>query len=214
MAYNLPNGSTFDLAQTYTPFFTISNITRANGSVTITATGHTFTVGQVVMIKSSWDGVDGKTLVVQSISGSTFTVNGVDTTDTRKNPSGLQLGTCRGVLTWIQIPQILDVAFSGGDQQSTNIAFVNSAREISLPTRRSAATMTLTLADDSAGAYFNTLAAADKSKELHVQRINLADKTKLYYTTYVSLNKNIGITRNQIMTREVVFSLYNDVTRV
>lgn len=214
MAYNLPNGSTLDFAQTYTPFFTITAVTRGTDTVTVTATGHTFTVGQPVMIKSGWDSIDGKTFIVQTITADDFTISGVDTTDTRENPNGAAVGSVRGVLTWIRVPQILTVTFSGGDQQYTDMNYAGSNKGFSLPTIKSAATLSLVVADDPAQAYFAVIEAADKSNELHVQRINLIGGSELYYTTFVSINNNPSIDKDSLMTKTISLAMYGDVTRV
>ena len=214
MAYTLPNGSTLDFAQTYTPFFTITSVTRGNPTVTVTATGHTFTVGQAVTIRSGWDSIDGRTFIVQSVSTNNFTITGVDTTDTRKNPAGASGGTVRGVLSWIRVPQILTVSFSGGQQQYTDMQYVGSDRAFSLPTIKSSASLQLVVADDPNQTYFAVIEAAEKSKQLQVQRLNIKNGSdRLYYTTFASIDKNPSVNRDELMTRTIYLAMYGDVTR-
>lgn len=211
MAYQLPNGSTFEFASGYTPFFTITAITRAANAV-FTAPGHTLTVNQIVMIKSGWWDVDGRAFKVSAVTATTFTLAGADTTDTKRN-AGTAFGTVRGVITWVQVPQILNLGLSGGEQQFTTYSPSRSGKEVSRPTIKSAATMTLEVADDKSLPLFATIEAAARTQEIQVQRLTLINSDFIVYASLASITKTPKLQRDQLMTRTISLALQGDNTR-
>lgn len=211
MAYQLPNGSTFEFASGYTPFFTITAITRAANAV-FTAPGHTLTVNQIVMIKSGWWDVDGRAFKVSAVTATTFTLAGADTTDTKRN-AGTAFGTVRGVITWVKVPQILNLGLSGGEQQFTTYSPSRSGKEVSRPTTMSAATMTLEVADDKSLPLFATIEAAARTQEIQVQRLTLINSDFIVYASLASITKTPKLQRDQLMTRTISLALQGDNTR-
>lgn len=211
MAYQLPNGSTFDFASGYTPFFTITAITRATNAV-FTAAGHTLTVDQIVMIKSGWWDIDGRAFKVTAVTTNTFTLSGADTTDTKRN-AGTLYGTVRGVTAWTKVPQILNLDLSGGDQQYTTYSPSGSGKEVSRPTIKSGATMKIELADDKALPLFATVEAASRTGEVQVQRLNMRDSDVIVYASLVSITKTPKMQRDQLMTRLITLALQGENTR-
>lgn len=213
MAYQLPNGSTFDFASGYTPFFTITAISRGTDAV-FTASSHPFTVGQVVMIRSGWWDLDGRAFIVSAKTTNTFTLQGADTTDTERNPTGSVLGTARGVTTWQRIPQILSLNLTGGTTQYTTFSPSGSGKDVSMPTTKSAATMEIGLADDPAQPIFKTVETASRTNLPQVQKLNLNNGSYLLYCTMVDLSKTPVVVLNEVMTRTIYLALQGDSTRV
>lgn len=211
MAYQLPNGSTFEFASGYTPFFTVTAITRAANAV-FTASGHTLTVGQIVMIKSGWWDIDGRAFRVSAVTATTFTLAGADTTDTKRN-AGTAYGKVRGVTNWVQVPQILNLSLSGGEQQYTTFSPSRSGKEVSRPTTKSAATMQIDVADDKSLPLFATIEAAARTEEIQVQRLTLINKEYILYASLASITKTPKLQRDQLMTRTIYLSLQGDNTR-
>jgi len=211
MAYQLPNGSTFEFASAYTPFFTITAVTRAANAV-FTATGHTLTVNQIVMIKSGWWDLDGRAFKVTAVSGATFTLGGADTTDTKRN-AGTIYGTVRGVTTWVQVPQILSLSLGGGEQQYTTYSPSRSGKEVSRPTVKSAATFSIEVADDKSLPLFSTIELASETEEIQVQRLTLINQDTIVYASLASITKTPKMQRDQLMTRTISLALQGDNTR-
>ena len=211
MAYQLPNGSTFDFASGYTPFFTITAITRS-ANAQFTAPGHTLTVGQIVMIKSRWWDIDGRAFRVSAIASDKFTLAGADTTDTKRN-AGTIYGTVRGVTGWVQVPQILTLTLSGGDQQYTSYSPSRSGKEVSRPTTKSGATMAIEVADDKALPLFAIIEAAARTEEIQVQRLTLINSDLILNASLASITKTPKVQRDQLMTRTISLALQGDNTR-
>ena len=211
MAYQLPNGSTFEFASGYTPFFTITAISRAANAV-FTAAGHNLTVNQIVMIKSGWWDIDGRAFRVTAVTGTTFTLAGADTTDTKRN-AGTAYGTVRGVLTWVKVPQILNLDLSGGEQQYTTYSPSRSGKEVSRPTIKSGSIMTIEVADDKTLPLFATIEAAERTQEIQVQRLTLINSDYIVYASLASITKTPKLQRDQLMTRKITLALQGDNTR-
>jgi hypothetical protein len=211
MAYQLPNGSTFDFASGYTPFFTITAITRSKDAM-FTAAGHTLTVNQIVMIKSGWWDIDGRAFKVSKVSGITFTLAGADTTDIKRN-SGTFYGTVRGVTDWVKVSQILSLNLSGGEQQYTSYSPSRSGKEVSRPTTKTGAVMSIELADDKTLPLFAIVEAASRTEEVQVQRLTLINSDLIVYASLASITKTPKLQRDQLMTRTITLALQGDNTR-
>lgn len=211
MAYQLPNGSTFEFASGYTPFFNITAITRSANAV-FTTTGHTLTVNQIVMIKSGWWDIDGRAFKVSAVTTTTFTLAGADTTDTKRN-AGTAYGTVRGVTAWVRVPQILNLELSGGEQQYTTYSPSRSGKEVSRPTVKTGAVMTLEVADDKSLPLFATIEAAARTQEFQVQRLTLINSDFIVYASLASITKTPKLQRDQLMTRTITLALQGDNTR-
>jgi hypothetical protein len=211
MAYQLPNGSTFEFASGYTPFLTITAISRAANAV-CTVSSHTLTINQIVMIKSGWWDIDGRAFRVSAVTATTFTLAGADTTDTKRNV-GTNYGTARGVTAWVQVPQILNLTLSGGEQQYTTFSPSRSGKEVSRPTIKSAAVMTLEVADDKSLPLFSTIELASETEEIQVQRLTLINSDYILYASLASMTKTPKMQRDQLMTRTISLALQGDNTR-
>lgn len=213
MAYRLPNGSTFDFAATYGTDVVVSAISNANPAVVTTASAHSLSDGDVVVLTSGWTKLTNRAFKVSAASGSTFTLTGIDTTSTSLYPVGGSAGSVRKVLTWVQIPQITQVDFAGGEQQFYTFAFLEDDDERQLPTSKTAVSMTLTVADDPAQPYVPIVEAADLDKQARVQRLNLVDGSTILYNSVATITSTPTLTRDELMTRSISLSLQGRINR-
>lgn len=212
MGYKLPNGGTFQHAATYAAalaFATISNATEAVATVV----GGTLAAGDIVLLTSGWSKLDSKVVRVKAATAVAITLEGIDTSDTQIFPGGSGGGTMRKVMSWVQIPQISDVAFSGGDQNYLDVVFLEDDQGKQIPTDKSAASMVLTLADDPIQAFNAVLLKADAGKQVEAARLNLPGNDTLLYGTYTSFSKQPAVSRNNLLTRTVSLALQSEPTR-
>jgi hypothetical protein len=150
---------------------------------------------------------------VKTATATAITLESIDTTSTTIYPVGSGVGSLKKVLTWVQIPQITDVAFSGGDQNYADIVFLEDTQGRQLPTDKSAASMVLTVADDPTLAYVPIVTAADVAQTPQAARLNLPGTDKLYYGTYTSFSLQPAVSRNNVLTRTVSLALQSSPTR-
>jgi hypothetical protein len=212
MAFRLPNGSTFDFAEEYGDDVTITAISNANPAV-VSATAHGFVEGDIVVITSGWVKLTGRSFKVGTITTDTFVLTGVNTLSTQGYPAGVSAGTAKKVEKWVNIPQITEVASSGGEQQFYQFGFLEEDEDRQIPTTKSPSTLTLTVADDPSQPYVPVVEAADELKEERVQRLNLVNGDIILYNSIASITNTPSLTRNQIMVRTITLAQQGRVTR-
>ena len=127
MAWKIPNGGTFQHAATYAAPLTFTAISNATEAVA-TVVGSTLAVGDIVLISSGWTPLNGRVARVKAATATAITLEGIDTSDTQIYPALGGAGSLKKILTWVLIPQVSDVAFSGGDQNYLAVAFLEDAQ--------------------------------------------------------------------------------------
>lgn len=207
MGFRLPNGSTIDLAQTYATSKPITTISNANPAV-VSSVAHGYTAGDYVEVTSGWLGINGRIFRVASVTTDSYALEGADTTDVNHYPAGTGGGSTRKITAWVQIAQITDVQPSGGEQQFYQFGFLEESDDRQLPTTRSPMSLALTVADDPSQAYVAVAEAADQRRTPNGLRLNLADGvSKIVYNGYLTISETPALTRNQLMTRTLTFSM-------
>lgn len=212
MAYRLPNGSTFDFAATYDTAVVVTGISNANPAV-VTAPAHGYADGDVIVLTSGWTKLTSRTYEVSDVTTNSFSLAGIDTTNTSRYPVGAGAGSSVKVATWVQIPQITGVTFSGGEQQFYTFNFLEDDEERQLPTSKSPSSMTLTVADDPAQPFVPVVEEADLTKEPQAQRLNLPNGDKIFYNSIATITSTPTLTFNELMTRDITLSLQGRITR-
>lgn len=212
MGFKLPNGATVQHAATYDvvlPFTAISNATDAVATVV----GADLDEGDIVLVTSGWSRLNSRVARVKLATATAITLEGIDTTDTQVYPIGGGVGSLKKVLTWVAIPQVTDVAFSGGTQNYLDVAFLEDAQGRQLPTDKAAAGLALTVADDPSQPFNAVLRAADSGKQIQAARINLPGNDTLLYGAFTSFSIQPTISRNNLLTRIVNLALQAEPTR-
>ena len=212
MGFKLPNGATYEHAATYAPPLTVSDISNATEAVA-TVTGATLAVGDIVLVSSGWTLLSGRVARVKAATATAITLEGINTTDTQVYPAKGGVGTLKKVLTWVPIPQVTDVAPSGGDQNYTTVAFLEDAQGRDVPSDKTPARTALTVADDPAQAYVPIVLAADASGAVNAVRLNLPGNDKIYYGVCTSWSAQPVVARNAILTRVITLALQAPITR-
>lgn len=212
MSFRLPNGSTFDFAATYGDEFVVTAISNAKPAVA-TAAGHDLVVGDIVVLTSGWVKLTGRAFRVSAVDTSTFTLENVDTTSTQRYPTGTSAGTVKKVETWVNIPQITEVASSGGEQQFYQFGFLEEDEDRQIPTTKSPSTLTLTVADDPDQPFVAVVEQADELKEERIQRLNLVNGDIVLYNSIASISNTPSLTRNQLMVRTITLAQQGRITR-
>lgn len=214
MAFRLPNGSTFDFAATYSADVTVTSISNAAAAV-VTATGHSFVAGDIVVLQSGWVKATSRAFRVAApiVAGTSFVLEGLNTTSTVKFPTGSSAGTVKKVATWVNIPQITGITATGGEQQFYTFGFLEEEDDRQVPTTKSPSLLTLTVADDPTAAYVPVVEAADDLSDERVQRLNLVSGAKIFYNSIASITMTPTMTRNQLMERTITLAQQGQITR-
>lgn len=213
MAYALPNGSTFEIASALAASKTVTAITNGTAP-SVSATGHGLIIGDYIVLTSGWSKLNSRVFRVATSTTDAFTIAGVDTTSTALYPVGQGAGSFQKVSGWTAISQITEVAFSGGEQQFLNFAFLEDADEKQMPTSKSAISMTLTVADDPSLPYVALVEAADVDLQTRPLKLNLVSGSVMAYNAIVSITSTPTVTRDELMTRTITLSLQSRPTRL
>lgn len=214
MAFHLPNGATVFVAPASGNSVTISDISNATNAV-LTLDGGSVAEGDIVLLKASWTALDNLVAKVISVSGNKATLGGVNTSNTKVFLSGSGSGSLQIVKAddWVQIPQITEVAASGGEQQYYQFQFLEDDTQRSLPTYKSAKTQTYTVAHDSDQPFYPLLKEADLAGDtLAVYMYVPKAKETRYWSVVPSFTGEPNPAVNEIETVAVAFAVQSKGT--
>ena len=212
MGFKIPNGGTFQHAATYAAPLAVTALSNATEAIATVAAA-TMVVGDIVLISSGWTALNGRVARVKAATATAITLEGIDTANVQVFPALGGIGSLKKVLTWVLVPQITDVAFSGGDQNYLAVAFLEDAQGRELPIDKAAARMTLTVADDPAQAYVPIVQAADAGGAIHASRLNLPGNDTIFYGAYTSYSPQPVVARGALLTRTITLALQAPITR-
>lgn len=212
MAVQLPNGSLVAIASGYGSPVTVTGISNNNPGV-VTAAAHGLSDGDIIEVTSGWSRLTDKVLRVDNSTTGTFELEGINTTSTSVYANGGGAGTVREITGWTQLAQILTSASQGGEQQFLTYQFLEADAEKRIPTFKSAAGITFSIAYDPDLAGYQLVQAANDDRQQRAVRITLADGSLLYYNAYISLGTIPSLDVNQLMAVEVTLSLLNEPVR-
>ena len=211
-AVSLPNGSIVAIANAYGAAKTVTALSNANPGVA-TSAAHGLTDGKFIEVTSGWSRLNNKIVRVDAADTGTFALEGIDTTSTQRYPAGSGIGSVREITGFTQLAQIVGSTSEGGEQQFTTFQFLEADAEVRIPTNKSAAGITFTVADDPTLAGYILAQAANDDRLPRAIRVTLPNGSILLYNAYVSLSPIPSLTVNEIMTVEVTLSLLAEPVR-
>lgn len=212
MAVTVPNGSIVAIESGTGANVAITAITNANPAVA-TATAHGLVNGDFVEIVSGWSRLTNKIVRVSGSTVNTFNLEGIDTTLTSIYPAGSGTGTFARVTGFTQLSQILSSASNGGETQFLEFQFLESDAQKRIPTFKSAAGLTFTIADDATLPGYILAGVANDDRLPRAVRVTLASGAILLYNAYISLNRTPSLTVNELMASELTLSMLNEPVR-
>lgn len=212
MAVSLPNGSTVAIASGYGTATPITDISNANPGVA-TSAAHGFANGDYLEITSGWSKLTDRIVRAGGVASGVFDLEGIDTTSTSLYPVGGGAGSARKVSGWTQLAQITNSTSEGGEQQFLTYQFLESDSEKRIPTTKSAAGITFTVADDPNLPGYVLAKAANDDRSPRAVMVTLSNGQKLLYNAFISLSIIPSLTVNELMTVEVTLSLQGDPVR-
>ena len=214
MAVTLPNGSLIHIGSAYGSALTVTAVTNASPAV-VTSTAHGLSDGDYVVFTSGWSRLNGRTFRIDNSTTDTFELEGIDTSDTDVYAAGSGTGSVKKVSTWTQIQQVLNTATAGGEQQFTDYQFLESDAATRIPTFKSPAQFTLSVADDPSLPGYVAAKAANDDRAPRALRLSLSNGGKLCYYSYVTMASSPSLTVNEVMALEMTASHLNpEVTRL
>ena len=211
MSITLSTGATVSIAKTYVPAYnvagtTVTQITNANPAVA--SATNTLSAGDYVLISSAWGLLDQRVVRVSAATGSTFTLEGIDTTDTTKYPGGATggAGTFKKITAWSALSQIKGVSASGGAQQFADITAITDTVKRQIPTIKDAVNMTIDVFDDPTLTWYADVVVADTARSPYGLLMSFPNGSKLVANAYWSLMKVPTMATNEALMSKIDLS--------
>jgi hypothetical protein len=213
MAISLPNGALVAIASGYGASKIMSALTNANPGVATLEATHGVVTGDFLEVTSGWSRLTEKIVRAGTVATNDVQLEGINTTSTSIYPAGNGTGSVREITGWTQLAQVLSSSSNGGEQQFLEYQLLEADAQKRIPTFKSAAGLTLSIADDPTLAGYILASTANDDRLPRAVRITLPSGAIILYNAYISLNKTPSLTVNEIMAVEVTLSLLNEPVR-
>ena len=207
----LPNNIAFALASAFAAAVSIT--AASNAAETVCDATNTFDAGDFVEYTGGWSKANGRVFRLKVATGTSFTIEGLDTTDTSLYPAGAGTGSVRKITTWVPITGVTAAEISGGDAKNVEVPLVDTDVPVVLPDGFTATTVTLTTADDKSLPHHAALKKVSDSVTLTCLRGLLPGGGVLLYAGYCSFNESPSLSKGSVMAVKSMFSLQNKVVR-
>lgn len=213
LSYNIPNGSTLQIAQTMGASVAVTGITNAEEAVaSISSEDSSIATGDYVQLFTSWVNMSGLVCRVKSAAAGNVTLELVDTSDTEMYPEGGGAGTMVKIQSWIDLPLTPTIANSGNEQQTTTFQAIQHERAVNINTYKSAATQTFTMAHDASLPVREVLKQLDRTQDVTAFKFyNKRARETRVYGCQVSFNEIPASEVNNVETNSLVLSLVSEM---
>lgn len=201
----LPSGTTYALATVYAALLTVTAASNATEAV-LTVT-NTLGNGDYVEYVTSWAKANNRIFRVKAVSGTTATLEGLDTSSVTLFPAGAGIGTIRKITTWTPFSQILSCTSSGGDPKYSNYEFLESDSEYSIPNGFSAQTLSMSIADDPTLPHHAALKTATETKSVRALKAALPNGGFILYNAFVAFNETPSLDKDNVMAVAAGYAL-------
>lgn len=206
MAYYFPEGSSQQFANTFATAKTISAITNANPAVA-TSTAHGYATGDEILLQSGWEDATDTVWRVTTIDANTFSIQGLDTTNTSFYPAGTGVGTAQKISGWTTIPQVLTISASGGDARFTDVAPLSKRNAVKIPTGFNATSVTLSLAHDASQANYITMLGISRNLSKVAFKQVISGGAVTYGYGYMNVSEMPKLNNNQVNTVDCAMTI-------
>lgn len=207
----LPNNIAFAVATAFAAAVTITAATNATEAV-CTAT-NTFAAGDFIEYSGGWSKANGRVFRLKAASGTSFTLEGLDTSDVSLFPAGAGVGTVRKVTTWVPITKVLSAEPAGGDGKNVEVPLLDNDTPATLPDGFTGTSVVVTIADEPAAAHHAALKSVSDGSKLTCLRGNLPGGSVLLYAGYCSFNESPSLAKGAVMAVKATFTLQNKMVR-
>lgn len=210
MSLTLPKGIQFGFASLADAPQAVTGFTSANPAI---ATGSTVAAGSVVVVGSNgWPILNNRVAVM----GDADELIGVDTTQAKLFPGTSGAGSLRVAGAFTNFTQQASPTTNGGEQQFWNGKLLEDplGRDISLPTGKSAKSITIPLYYDPEEPWYEAAQVVDAVGEPVILRARMLNGDALYWYGYLSFDADPSMAENAPMGNTAVFTVIGASTLV
>lgn len=206
MAYYFPEGSSQQFSNTFASAKTITVATNANPCV-MTATAHGYATNDEILLTSGWEDATDTVYKVTMIDANSFSVQGLDTTNTSFYPVGAGIGSAQKISGWTAIPQVLTINTSGGDARFTTVNPLAKRNAVNIPTGFNATSITLSLAHDAAQAGYIAMLGISRALSKVAFKQVIGGGAVTYGYGYMSVSEAPKLNVNQVNTVDAALTI-------
>lgn len=206
MAYYFPEGSSQQFSQTFAGAKTITALTNANPAVA-TSVAHGYTTGDEIVLTSGWEDATDSVYKITVLTADTFSISGLDTTNTGYFPVGTGTGTAQKISGWTAIPQVISISASGGDARFTDVNLLAKRNSLKIPTGFNATSITLSLAHDPAQAGYVTMVGISRNLSKVAFKQVISGGAVTYGYGYLSVSEMPKLNSNQVNTVDCAMTI-------
>lgn len=206
MSLYFAEGSSQQFSQTFAAAKTITALTNANPAVA-TSVAHGYTTGDEILLTSGWEDATDTVVKVTVLTADTFSLSGMDTTNTGFFPVGTGTGTAQKISGWTVIPQILTISGSGGDARFTDVQLLSKRNGIKVPTGFNAISITMSLAHDATQAAYITMLGISRNLSKVAFKQVVSGGSVTYGYGYLSVSEMPKLNSNAVNTVDAAMTV-------
>lgn len=206
MAYFFPEGSSQQFSQTFASAKTITALTNANPAVA-TSTAHGYATNDEILLTSGWEDATDSVYKVTVIDANSFSIQGLDTSNTSFFPAGTGTGSAQKLSGWTAIPQVLTISSSGGDARFTDVAPLSKRNAVKIPTGFNATSVTLSLAHDASNANYQTMLGISRTLTKVAFKQAISGGATTYGYGYMNVSEMPKLNNNQVNTVDAAITV-------
>lgn len=162
MSYFFPAGTKAYYSVTFAGAKTVTGITNASPAVA-TSVGHGYTDGDPLLFASGWQDASDTVFEADQLTVDTFSLLGLNATDTNVYGSGTGTGTTKEVSDWVEFPQCLSISTNGGGIKYGTIDPIGSRQSMKQPVGFDAIGVDMKLGYDPTNATISALQGLTRS---------------------------------------------------
>lgn len=206
IALYFPEGSSQQFSQTFASAKTITALTNANPAVA-TSVAHGYNTGDEILITSGWEDATDSVYKITVLTADTFSITGLDTTNTGFFPAGTGTGTAQKISGWTAIPQVLTISGSGGDARFTDVQLLARRNSLKIPTGFNATSITMSLAHDAAQPGYITMQGISRNLSKVAFKQVISGGAVTYGYGYLNVSELPKLNSSQVNTVDAALTV-------
>jgi hypothetical protein len=206
MALYFPEGSAQTFSQTFAAAKTITALSNANPAVA-TSVAHGYATGDEILLTSGYEDATDSVYKITVLTADTFSIDGLDTTNTGFFPVGTGAGSAQKITGWTTIPQVLTISGSGGDARFTDVQLLAKRNSLRIPTGFNATSITMSLAHDAANANYKTMLGISRNLSKVAFKQVISGGAVTYGYGYLSVSEMPALNSNQVTTVQAALTV-------
>ncbi len=207
--YNFPEGAKFLFSNTFAAAKTLATMSNANPCAA-SSVSHGYIDDDEVLLTSGWEDATDTIYKVDQTGVDAFNILALDTTSTtRFTPGGGAGSTTLKLSNWLEVPQVLTIATTGGDPVFTPVKPLARRNAFNVPTGLNPVNISLTLGHDASNSNYQTMLGISRVTGKVGFKMVLADGSLSYGYGYMSVGEVPSLNNNQPNSVVAVFSLLN-----